>query len=143
VGRYELDGDPVSHGREWWALARIVALLLIGSAGCGSDPAGPGATPSPVGSTATVAVSEGWLAVIAVDADPSELDRLTQDLLPIGGAAFVVSPSECFEGLPAAHADAGYVLGFLSEDRAVIDDLLERAERPALFVARVRSRCTD
>lgn len=134
----------MSPGRRWWALARIVALILIGSVGCGSDPAGrPGATPSPVGSTAAVAVSEGWLAVIAVDADPNELDRLTQDLLPIGGVAFVVSPSECFEGLPAAHADAGYVLGFLSEDRAVIDDLLERAERPALFVARVRSRCTD
>jgi hypothetical protein len=81
--------------------------------------------------------------VIAVGADPNELDRLTQELLPIGGVAFVVSPSECFEGLPAAHVEAGYVLGFLSEDRGVVEAMLDRAERPAMFVVRVRSHCTD
>jgi hypothetical protein len=133
----------VNHRRGRWSIASVVALLLIGSAGCGNDPAGrPGDTPTPVGSTAA-AVSEGWLAVIAVGADPNELDRLTQELLPIGGVAFVVSPSECFEGLPAAHDEAGYVLGFLSEDRAVVEALLDRAERPAMFVVRVRSHCTD
>jgi hypothetical protein len=140
MGRHELDGDPVNHRRLRRVVAPIAALLLIGSAGCANDPRRPGPTPSPVPSTA---VSEGWLAVIAVDDDPNRLDRLTQDLLPIAGVAFVVAPSGCFEGLPASHADAGYVLGFLSDDRSVVDALLERADRPASFVGRVRSRCTD
>jgi hypothetical protein len=134
----------VNHRGGRWTTASVVALLLIGSAACGNDPAGrPGATPRTAGSTVTVAVSEGWLAVIAVDADPNELDPRTRDLVPIAGASLVVSPSECFDGLPAAYADAGYVLGFLSEDRAVVEALLDRAERPALFVSRVRSHCTD
>lgn len=134
----------MNHRGGRWTTASVVALLLIGSAACGNDPAGsPGATPRPAGSTATVAVSEGWLAVIAVDADPNGLDRQTQDLLPIAGASLVVSPIECFGGLPTAYADAGYVLGFLSEDRAVVEALLDRVGRPALFVAPVRSHCTD
>jgi ABC-type transport system substrate-binding protein len=134
----------VSRARRGSWLAPLILLVV---AGCGTEPPGgsrtASATPPAVSSSAIVAVSDGWLAVIAAAADPSELDPLTQELLPIGGASFVVAPSRCFDGLPAAYADDGYVLGFLAEDRAVVDALVRRADRSALLFAHVRSRCTD
>jgi hypothetical protein len=125
-----------------WRSGALVATLVFGAAACGNAvPAGSvGTATDPPGVGAD---SQGWLAAIAVAEDPNRLDDLTAELLPIGGVSFVVSPVECFESLPGSHADVGYVLGFLDEDRAVVDSLVERSGRSALFVARVRSRCTD
>jgi hypothetical protein len=123
-----------------------VALAL---ASCGEDPE-PGGASSTSAATPSVspasptppAYEERWIAVIRVAPDPSDLDALTQQLLDPLGTALVVSPTECFEGLPE-NALGGYLIGAVSDTRSEVEGLVEDAGEEVAFSARVTIVCTD
>jgi hypothetical protein len=123
-----------------------VALTL---AGCGDDP-DPGqgstpsaATPSVSGSSASPpADEERWIAVVDVAPDPNDLDALTQQLLGPLGTALVVSPTDCFEGLPET-AGEGYLIGAVGDSRSDVEELVVDAGERVAFSANVTILCTD
>jgi len=125
----------------WSARGCLAILVAIALTACGSNADTPGATSSPsaVGSTAFVRV---WLAALRIAADPNDLDADTQELLDLVDKALVVSPVQCFEGLPDDVAKGGgYVLGVTSDGRAELDRVVAKTGREPLFVVQVRDFC--
>jgi hypothetical protein len=128
-------------------LIAIGVALALGS--CSEDPEPGGAssastTAPPVSpSTSTPsAVEERWIAVIRVAPEPSDLDALTQQLLDPLGTALVVSPAECFEGLPDT-ALGGYLIGAVGDTRSEAEGLVLDAGEEVVFSAHVTIVCTD
>ena len=64
-------------------------------------------------------------------------------LKAIVGGAIVVSPVNCFDGLPVDDPGTTYVLGVVAPTREQLDALVERVDRPTVFVGRVRTMCLD
>jgi hypothetical protein len=127
----------------------IAVGLALALAGCGDDPepaitsTESAVTPSVSPSSATPsAFEERWIAVIDVAPDPSDLDALTQQLLDQLGTALVVSPTECFEGMPDT-ARGGYVIGAVGDTRSGVEGLVIDAGEEVEFSARVTILCTD
>jgi hypothetical protein len=125
-----------------------LALVLTG---CGDDPeprraSSPSATmPSPSSSSPSspaAAYEERWIAVIDVAADPNDLDALTQRMLDPLGAALMVAPTQCFEGLPDA-AGNGYVIGAMGDSRREVERRVLEAGEEVAFTANVKIFCTD
>jgi hypothetical protein len=123
-----------------------LALVLTG---CGDDPeprraSSPSATtPSPSSpSPPAAAYEERWIAVIDVAADPNDLDVLTQRMLDPLGAALMVAPTQCFEGLPDA-AGNGYVIGAMGDSRPEVERRVLAAGEEVAFSANVKIFCTD
>ena len=128
-----------------------LALMLTG---CGDDPeprraSSPSATtpspssPSPSSqSPPAAAYEERWIAVIDVAADPNDLDALTQRMLDPLGAALMVAPTQCFEGLPDA-AGNGYVIGAMGDSRREVERRVLEAGEEVAFSANVKIFCTD
>ena len=122
--------------------------LALTLAACGEDPEPPlastpsAATPSVSPSVPPLANEERWIAVIEVAADPSDLDPLTQRLLDPLGTALVVSPTDCFEGLPDTAGD-GYLIGAVGDSRSEVERLVVDAGERVAFSANVTILCTD
>ena len=136
------------RGREMRKTLITVGFVLT-LAGCGDDPEpGRASTPStsmPSVSSPSVSSSaneERWIAVVDVASDPSDLDALTQQLLDPLGSALVVSPTDCFEGLPDAAGD-GYLIGAVGDARSEVEQLVVDAGETVAFSADVTILCTD
>ena len=127
----------------------IAVGFALTLAGCGDDPE-PGRALTPSASTPSVSPPSGspspdqerWIAVIDVAPDPSDLDALTQQLLDPLGTALVVSPTDCFEGLPDAAGD-GYVIGAVGDSRSDVERRVVDAGEKVAFSANVTILCTD
>jgi hypothetical protein len=125
----------------------IAICVPLALASCGEDPElGGGPTTSassvPPSSPTAPAYEERWIAVVRVAPEPSDLDALTQQLLDPLGTALVVSPTECFEGLPDA-ALGGYLIGAVGDTRSEVEGLILDAGEEVVFSARVKIVCTD
>jgi hypothetical protein len=128
-------------------LIAIGVALALGS--CSEDPEPGGAssasTAAPTVSPSTPtpsAFEERWIAVVRVAPEPSDLDALTQQLLDPLGTALVVSPAECFEGLPDT-ALGGYLIGAVGDTRSEAEGLVLDAGEEVVFSAHVTIVCTD
>ena len=129
----------------------VVALLCLalGLSGCSRDPAprsldfreasgsGGSATPAEDG------VVTEWLAVFRTATDVDELDADTTAVKAIVGGAIVVSPVNCFDGLTVDDPGTTYVLGVVAPSKEQLDALVDRVDRPTVFVGRVRTMCLD
>jgi hypothetical protein len=127
----------------------LIALgIVLTLAACDEDPeptlasTPSAATPSASPSVSPPANEERWIAVIEVAPDPNDLDPLTQRLLDPLGTAMVVSPTDCFEGLPDAAGD-GYLIGAVGDSRSEVERRVVDAGETVAFSANVTILCTD
>jgi hypothetical protein len=93
-------------------------------------------------SATPIASGDRWIAVIDVASEPSDLDALTRHLREPLGTALVVSPTDCFEGLPD-RAGEGYLIGAAGESRADVERLVTDAGEEVAFSAKVTIVCID
>ena len=84
-----------------------------------------------------------WLAVFRTATDVQELDADTAGVKAIVGGAIVVSPVNCFDGLTVDDPGTTYVLGVVAPSKKQLDALVDRVDRPTVFVGRVRTMCLD
>ena len=84
-----------------------------------------------------------WLAVFRTATDVGELDADTAAIKAIVGGAIVVSPVNCFEGLPFDDPGSTYLLGVVAPSPEQLDELLEQVARPTVFEGQVRTMCLD
>jgi len=117
------------------ALAAL-AVAIIAVAGCGGGGGGgdPTTTSSPDGLR--------WLAAVEVAQRADDLDAATQRLREPLGQALVVSPVDCFQGLPPEAGD-GYVIGALAASSEAAEEIVAEAGEPLLFSASVTIVCPD
>jgi hypothetical protein len=125
----------------------IACGLLLALGACGDVPgSGEGSTsgvPTPSSPSATPDASATlWIAVVDVAPEPSQLDALTRRLRGPLGTALVVSPTDCFEGLPD-RAGEGYLIGAAGATRSEVERLVVDAGEKVVFTAEVRNVCTD
>lgn len=126
---------------------RLVAITLaaiLSVSSCGGSPPEPppeadvdasdGGSPSP-------ADARG-LAVVEVAPRADDLDVATAMLRDALGPALVVSPVDCFEGLPPEARD-GYLIGAVAEDPAAAARLVRGAGGSVSFTASVTILCVD
>jgi len=127
-------------------LIAIGVALSLGS--CSEDPEPGGASSASTAPTVSPSTptpsgfEERWIAVIRVASEPSDLDALTQQLLGPLGTALVVSPAECFEGLPDTVL-GGYLIGAVRDTRSEAEGLVLDAGEEVVFSAHVTIACTD
>lgn len=144
------------RGRGPFAALSLLGMLVIASVAtsCATGSESPSSSravtppesPSLSSGSASAAPGSGagsvWVAALKLADDPDELDGDTAQLKPLLGRALIVSPSDCFQGLPP-EADTTYLLGVVGTSSAEVDDLVAKSGRPALFTAEVRLACTD
>lgn len=114
------------------ALFLAVALAACGGRGGGGEPTDP--TPTPDGVR--------WLAAVEVASRADDLDAVTQRLREPLGKALVVSPVDCFEGLPD-DAGQGYIVGAVAPSKRDAERLVSDAGEAVLFSASVTIVCSD
>ena len=118
------------------ARSTVAAVALaIAVAACGGE-GGGGTDPT----TASTPDGVRWLAAVEVAQRADDLDAATQRLREPLGDALVVSPVDCFEGLPP-EAGQGYVIGALADSSEVAEGLVAEAGEPLLFMASVTIVC--
>ena len=117
----------------------VVALAIV-IASCGGDGGGGGGGDPTTTASSPDAVR--WLAAVEVAPWADDLDAATQRLREPLGEALVVSPVDCFEGLPP-EAGQGYVIGALAVSSEAAEGLVAEAGEPLLFIAPVTIVCPD
>ena len=110
----------------------MVAMVACGGRGGGGDPTAPAPTTD----------GARWLAAVEVAPRADDLDAATQRLREPLGGALVVSPVDCFDGLPA-DAGQGYVIGALAPSKAEAERLVAEAGEAVSFSASVTIVCPD
>lgn len=120
----------------------IAAMIVASIAAACSDPS-PGAAPTSGSVPPSPGAGERWLAAVEVAPRADDLDRATERLRDVLGPALVVSPVDCFEGLPPEAGDDGYVIGALADSATQAQGLIENAGEGALFIAQVTIVCPD
>ncbi len=120
--------------------AAMIALgFVLTMAACGDDQK-PRQAVTPTASSGGLQMR--WIAVIDVALDPNDLDDLTQRMLEPLGGALMVSPVDCFEGLPDTARD-GYLIGAVGDSRREVQRLVVGAGEKVAFAAAVTIVCTD
>ena len=126
-----------------------LACLAIGLSACSREPV-PRSLDfgAASGSRGTVTPGDGgvvteWLAVFRTASDVQELDEDTTEVKAIVGGAIVVSPVNCFEGLPVDDPGTTYVLGVVAPSKEQLDALVDQVDRPTVFEGEVRTMCLD
>ncbi|MGZ8613216.1 MAG: hypothetical protein ACXWX4_00890 [Actinomycetota bacterium] len=120
------------------SLVSVVAAMSFGACGGGdAAPAEPGSPAAPA-----TAAEARWRAAVEVAPRADALDAATERLIEPLGPALVVSPTNCFEGLPA-DAGEGYVIGAVGDSQDEVERLVADAGEPILFSASVTIVCTD
>jgi hypothetical protein len=122
--------------------AAVMIAASIAAAACGGA-ARPGAHEPPASGSLTPVGGERWLAAVEVAPRADDLDQATTRLSDALGPALVVSPIDCFDGLPPEAGDDGYVIGALTDSAAEAERLVDEAGEQALFTASVTILCTD
>jgi len=120
--------------------AGLIAALSLWLPACGAD-----TPPGPTGAdtaASTPGAATAWLAAVDVAPRADDLDPATDRLRDVLGVALVVSPTDCFAGLPM-EAGEGYVIGAVAETRQDAERLLDEAGEGPLFVAPVTILCSD
>lgn len=118
----------------------VAAITLSFSvAACAGDGEPVDTSPSP---TQVPAASERWLAAVEVAPRADDLDGATERLRDLLGPALVVSPVDCFDGLPT-DAGEGYVIGAIADSDNAAELLVVEAGEPVLFTASVTILCSD
>jgi hypothetical protein len=128
-------------------LLALVLVLGLAVAGCGSERPGPESSSASLpGTEPPVSGPQPggpfWLAGLAVAEDPNDLDDLKQEVEGTLGGALVVSPADCYRGLPAEAGD-GYVLGAVGADEAAAEAAAASTGNDELFVAEVTYVCPE
>lgn len=82
-----------------------------------------------------------WLAVLRTADEPDALDTATVRLAPALGGALVVSPTNCFTGLPSG--SGGYLLGAAAGSREELDRIVAATGLVPALVVKTRSACGD
>ena len=124
--------------RLWFVLSVLSLVVSLTSCGGGDPPPsepGSRAAPSP-------AIEATWLAAVEVAPRADDLDAATERLKGPLGTALVVSPTDCFDGLPAEAGD-GYVIGAVGRSEEHVAELVTDAGETVLFTASVTVLCTD
>ncbi len=119
------------------ALTTFALVGLMAACGGGRQPITSATPPSH-----PPAVEQRWIGVIEVATDPNDLDALTQRMLDPLGSALIVSPVDCFQGLPDGVRD-GYLIGAVGDARPEVERLVKEAGEEVAFSAHVTNVCTD
>ena len=126
------------------------ACLALSLCACRAAPqAGPTgsadfvSSPTTVVSSAVTTAPQGtlWLAVLRTADEPDALDAATARLAPALGGALMVSPANCFTGLPASVG--GYLLGAAAGSREELDGIVAATGLVPTMVVKTRSACGD
>jgi hypothetical protein len=121
-----------------FALSLVPMVMWLAACGGGDvQPAEPGSPARPTAAAATT-----WLAAVDVAPRADDLDAATERLKDPLGTALVVSPTDCFEGLPS-DAGEGYVIGAVGRSPEQVEGLVAEAGETVLFTAPVTILCTD
>ena len=128
----------------------IVAGLALSLCACRAVPQGggtgtPGSSRPPAASVSSPGTIPArgtlWLAVLRTSDAPDALDAATARLAPVLGGALVVSPTNCFAGLPS-ELD-GYLLGAAAPSREELDGIVAATGLVPTVVVKTRSACGD
>jgi len=122
-------------------MAAVLLAMAASSTGCRADHQ-PTETSRSSSTAPTSVGGDRWLAAIEIAVRADDLDAATERVRAALGPALVVSPVDCFDGLPAA-AGEGYVIGALAASRAAAEASVVEAGEPVLFTASVTILCTD
>ena len=129
------------HRRRGACLLLLFAAAMTACADASSDtPAASSGVPSVSGGVGT---EEAWLAALRVESNPSALDADTAELKDVLGGALIVSPTSCFQGLPADVDASSYVLGVQASTQSELHALVAEIDREPQFEAQVTVMCTD
>ena len=121
------------------SLLTIMATLM-GACGDGGEPAPRDPPPPP--SVPVAAGGDRWLAVVEVAPLADDLSAVTERLRDPLGLALVVSPVDCFEGLPS-ELETGYLIGAVGDSAHEVERLVVDLGEKVLFTASVTIVCTD
>ena len=121
-----------------WIVPLLLAATSLAACGGGDEPADP----APATSVQPSVGTERWLAAVEVAPKADDLDAATERLRDPLGEALVVSPVDCFEGLPAG-LDARYLIGAVGDSSDDVEQLVVDAGEKVLFTASVTVLCTD
>lgn len=122
------------------SLLMIVAMLM-GACSEGGEPA-PGGPPAPSVPVSVAANGDRWLAAVEVAPLADDLSAATERLRDPLGLSLVVSPVDCFEGLPS-ELETGYLIGAVGDSAHEVERLVVDAGEKVLFTASVTIVCTD
>ncbi len=125
-------------------LPLLVGAMLMTACVEADGPGDPGPK-APTGRAAPAAGSAGaerWLAVVEVAPLADDLSAATERLRDPLGLALVVSPVDCFEGLPA-DLETGYLIGAVGDSADEVARLIADAGEQAIFTTHVTIVCTD
>ena len=116
----------------------IGAMMMVACAEANE----PGAAGPTTGPSASTAGAERWLAIVEVAPLADDLSVTTERLRDPLGLALVVSPVDCFEGLPAV-LETGYLIGAVGDSVDEVERLITDAGEQAMFTGPVTILCTD
>jgi hypothetical protein len=117
------------------------SLIACGPAAGGRTSVSPDPSPPSTPTAAPAPHASVWLAVLRSAPSPDALDAATERQVAVLGGALVVSPADCFAGLPPAVE--GYVLGAAATSREELEGLVAETGLVPTVVLRTRSACGD
>jgi len=120
----------------------FVLTVAISLSACGGVDPDESEDPALTPSVEASAGGQRWLAAVQVAPRADDLDVTTERLIEVFGTSLVVSPADCFDGLPAG-VDDGYVVGAVGWSRDEVERLVADAGEKVLFTASVTIACTD
>ena len=120
----------------------FVLAMAISSSACGGGDPGAPEDPTSASPVESSAGERRWLAAVQVAPRADDLDATTERLIEAFGRSLVVSPADCFDGLPVG-VDDGYVVGAVGASRDEVERLVADAGETVLFTASVTIACTD
>ena len=118
----------------------MIATVLTSGCADSGEPGDP--APATKGQGEAPSSEERWLAVIEVAPLADDLSAATDRLRDPLGLALVVSPVDCFEGLPS-DLETGYLIGAVGESADEVEQLVSDAQERVLFTIPVTILCTD
>lgn len=125
------------------ALRPVLMVAVMMAACADADESGDPGPATPAAPTAPASVStKRWLAVVEVAPLADDLNATTERLLDPLGLALVVSPVDCFDGLPA-DLETGYLIGAVGDSADEVEQLIADAGEQTMFSAPVTIVCTD
>ncbi|MEX1264795.1 MAG: hypothetical protein WEE66_12850 [Actinomycetota bacterium] len=125
------------------ALLQVLMGAVMMAACADADESGDPGPATPAAPTAPASVStKRWLAVVEVAPLADDLNATTERLRDPLGLALVVSPVDCFDGLPA-DLETGYLIGAVGDSADEVEQLIADAGEQTMFSVPVTIVCTD